>query len=73
MFGVPIRTLLLQPVSQGMIGAETLSAKMQSLSKVILIYLRYTVYVPLKVPRIPFKGLRAHVRGPYFEPSEPKG
>ena len=32
----------------------------------ILTYLLCTLYVPTRVPRIPLKGLRAHIRGPYF-------
>ena len=32
----------------------------------ILIYLLYTLHVPLRVPRIPLTGLRAHILGRYF-------
>ena len=32
------------------------------------IYLLYSQYVPLRVPAIPLKGLRAHIRRPYFWP-----
>ena len=33
-----------------------------------IIYLLCTLYVPLRAPRIPLNGLRAHMRGPCFWP-----